>query len=191
MCHRRVARSLVLAFLLLLATAPRALAGPYLVPFIGFDFGQDSRCPDTSSCDNRTSNWGVTFGTANVLLGFEEEFAYAKDFFGPESVQSGSVLTLMSNLVIGPRIAFIRPFGVIGVGLMKTHVDLSLNDIATSDNSFGWDAGGGLEISGAHFGIRGDVRYFHGFQNVDLPLVPADGLKLDYGRATAGLVFRF
>jgi opacity protein-like surface antigen len=191
MCHRFVARTLALAALVLLTSAPRVLAGPYISPFVGFDFGQDSRCPSTSSCDNRTSNWGVTFGSSNVLLGFEEEFGYAKDFFGPESVQSGSLLTLMSNLVVGPRIAFVRPFGVIGIGLMKTHVDLSLNDIATSDTSFGWDVGGGLEISGAHFGIRGDVRYFHGFQDIEVPLVPVDGLKLDYGRATAGLVLRF
>jgi hypothetical protein len=48
---------------------------------------------------------------------------------------------------------------------------------------------------GRHFGIRGDVRYFHAFQDLFDDLEPLgisiEGRKLDYGRAAAAVVFAF
>ncbi len=188
---RIAARSFVLAVLLFLAATQSARAEGFISPFIGFNFGGDSTCPAAASCDQRTSNFGVGVGSSNTLFGFEEEFAYAKHFFGPDDVQVGSVLTLMSNLVVAPDFGVARPYAIIGVGVIKTHVDLTLTDIATSDISFGWNIGGGLELGGAHVGVRGDVRYIHGFQDVEGPGLPVKALKLDFGRAAAGIVFRF
>jgi opacity protein-like surface antigen len=180
----------VLAAIVFGAPSPARAAG-YISPFAGINFGGDSGCLAVTSCTDRTSTLGVAIGTSNVIFGFEEEFGYAKNFFGKDALQSTSVLTLMSNLMIGPRLGFVRPYGLIGAGIMKTRVELTLTDLTSGDTSFGWNIGGGLELSGAHFGVRGDVRYLHGVQDFTLPGLPVTDLKLDFGRASAGLVLRF
>jgi hypothetical protein len=177
--------------MLLCALPSLAHAQGYISPFLGVNFGGDAGCQTLSNCDDKSYNLGVALGTSNVLFGFEEEIAYSKDFFGDDPVQSTSVLTAMSNFVVGPHIGFVHPYGVIGLGIIKTRIELTLDDIVNSDTSLGWNIGGGLEISGRHIGIRGDVRYFHGFQDLDLVFVPVHDLKLDFGRAAAGLVLRF
>jgi opacity protein-like surface antigen len=182
---------LLLASCLVVTLPSLAHAQGYIAPFLGVNFGGDAGCQTLSDCEDKSYNLGVAVGTANVLFGFEEEFAYAKHFFGDDPLQSTSVLTAMSNFVVGPHIGMVRPYGLIGLGIIKTRVELTLSDIVDSDTSLGWNVGGGLEISGAHIGIRGDVRYFHGFQNLDLPIVSPAELKLDFGRAAAGVVLRF
>jgi hypothetical protein len=44
---------------------------------------------------------------------------------------------------------------------------------------------------GDHVGIRGDIRYFHTFQDLEFLGFELDGEKLDFGRAAAALVFKF
>jgi hypothetical protein len=183
-------RALLLAALLL--TVPSAArAQGYIAPFIGANFGGDAGCPSLSDCDDKNYNLGVALGASNVLLGFEEEIGYSKHFFGDDPLQSTSVLTVMSNVLVGPRIGFVRPYGLIGLGIVKTRVELTLSDFVNSDTGLGWNIGGGLELSGRHLGVRGDVRYFHGFQDLDVPFVDTPELKLDFGRASAALVLRF
>jgi opacity protein-like surface antigen len=156
---------------------------------VGFNFGGDAQCPEINSCEDRTTTWGVAVGTLGNVVGFEEEFAYSKNFFGEAPGLESSVLTLMSNLVIGPRIKFVRPYAVGGVGLIKTDFEFTpLNLLDTSNNSFGWDVGGGLMLGGRHVGVRGDVRYFHSFKDLEILGVSIGGdTKLDFGRATAAL----
>jgi len=175
----------------LLGGATSAMAQPYITPFVGYSFGGDAACP-TTACDENTSNVGVALGRSGTLVGFEQEFAYVRRFW-KDAQQQTNVLTLMSNLVVGPRIASVHPYVVAGAGLIKTRVDLTLTGLATSDTSLGWNVGGGLEISGAHVGIRADLRRLHAFHDLqDLPLpVPLSNLQLDFNRATVGVVLRF
>ena len=65
--------------------------------------------------------------------------------------------------------------------------------LLTSDNnSLGWDVGGGLMITVApHVAVRGDIRYFHAFQNMDFLGFTVNNTKLDFGRAAAALNFTF
>jgi hypothetical protein len=73
-------------------------------------------------------------------------------------------------------------------------VELSPGSVLTSDNNnFGWDIGGGVMILFArHFGVRGDLRYFHSFQDTTTVLgINLNGDTLDFGRASAALVFKF
>jgi hypothetical protein len=42
-----------------------------------------------------------------------------------------------------------------------------------------------------HVGVRGDLRYFHAFQDITFLGVAISKLKLDFGRASAGLVLQF
>lgn len=176
----------------LLGRATPACAQPYVTPFVGYSFGGDAAC-QTAGCDENTSNVGVALGRSGSFVGFEQEFAYVRRFW-QDTQQQTNVLTLMSNLVVGPRIGIVHPYAVAGAGLIKTRVDLTLTGLATSDTSLGWNIGGGLELSGAHLGVRIDLRRLHALQNLDelpLPLLPVTDLKLDFNRATAGLVLRF
>jgi opacity protein-like surface antigen len=139
-------------------------------------------------------NAGVAIGSLGSILGFEEEFAYAKNFFGDAPALSSSVLTLMSNLMVVPAIGPVHPYVLGGLGLIKTHVELTTSSVLTSDNDFGWDLGGGvILLFGGHLGVRGDIRYFHAFQNLTVPVAnfTISNPKLDFGRASAGLVVKF
>jgi opacity protein-like surface antigen len=86
----------------------------------------------------------------------------------------------------------VQPYWLIGLGLMKTHVDFSATTIENSENHFAWDTGGGLIIFfGRNVGVRGEIRYFHAFSDLDIIGIQIANTKLDYGRAAAGVVFRF
>ena len=182
----------LLAVTMLLAPRP-AVAQGFIAPFIGLDFGGDAKCPQISGCEDKTSNVGVAFGSLGPVLGFEEDFSYAKNFFGTAPGLSSSVLTLMSNLVIGPKIAIVRPYVAGGVGLIKAKVDFTTGSLLnTSNNGFGWDLGGGVIVGGKHAGIRGDIRYFHSFKELEVLGFSLGGdTKLDFGRASVGLFLGF
>jgi opacity protein-like surface antigen len=185
----------VASALTILAAAPgRALAADQFVnPFIGFDFGGDAGCPSISNCEDKKLNAGVSFGTMGAVLGFEEEFAYAKNFFGDAPGLDSSVLTVMSNVMLVPNVGPIRPYALVGLGLIKTHVSLTPSSVLTSDNnSLGWDIGGGVNFFfSQHAGLRGDVRYFHSFKDLNLLGLTLGDTKLDFGRASVGLIFKF
>ena len=175
--------------------AARPAAGPaFISPLIGSNFGGDAGCPEITGCEDKNLNLGVAVGSLGNVIGTELEFAYARDFFGETPGVSSSVLTLMGNVMLAPRFGPVQPYGLVGVGLIKTHVALEVADLLESDNNhFGWDVGGGLMVFFTdHVGVRGDIRYFHAFQ--DLTAIFGDvaqGTKLDFGRASASVVFRF
>ena len=172
----------------------RAHAEGFISPLIGFNFGGDAACPSVQGCEDKRLNFGVALGATGNVFGFEEEFAYARDFFGTAPSLKSSVLTVMSNFMLAPKIGPVRPYVLTGVGLIKTHVDFTTTSILTTDNNnFGWDIGGGVRITVApHVGVRGDLRYFHSFQDLE-PLGFSLGAnsKLDYGRAAAAVDFTF
>jgi opacity protein-like surface antigen len=183
-----------LTLALLLGAAGEARAEGFISPFIGYDFGGDANCPRLKDCEDKRLNAGLTLGVTGNVFGFEEEFAYAKDFFGTAPGLSSSVVTVMSNAMFIPKIGPVRPYVLAGLGLIKTHVEsLDPASIFTSDNNnFGWDVGGGLMISVApHIAVRGDIRYFHAFQDLQVLFTTLNGEKLDFGRASAAVVFRF
>jgi opacity protein-like surface antigen len=170
-----------------------AHAQGFISPLIGFNFGGDSGCPEITDCDDKRLNAGVSLGVIGSVFGFEEEFAYARDFFGDSPGFSSSVLTVMTNVMFVPDIGPIRPYVVGGLGLIKTKVELTPASLLTADNNhFGWDLGGGVMIFfGEHVGVRGDIRYFHSFQDLEVLGLSLGGTKLDFGRAAGALVFKF
>ena len=188
-----IATITLLTLVIALASAREASAQGYISPLIGFDFGGDSGCPEVTGCEDKHLNFGVALGTMNNVVGFEQEFAYADNFFGESPGASSSVLTVMSNFMIVPNLGPVRPYALVGLGLVKTHIELTPTSVLESDNNnFGWDIGGGLMIFfGDHFGIRGDIRYFHSFQDLEVLGFELDGEKLDFGRASAAVVFKF
>lgn len=181
-----------------MAIPATARAEGFISPLIGFNFAGNANCPSVQGCEDKRLNYGVSLGAAGSVFGFEEEFAFARDFFGTAPNLKSSVFTLMSNAMLAPKIGPVRPYVLAGVGLIKTHVDFTTTSLLTTDNtSFGWDIGGGVMVSVApHVAIRGDLRYFHTFQDLgfmgfSLSALPGANTKLDYGRAAAALNFTF
>jgi opacity protein-like surface antigen len=114
-----------------------------------------------TNCEDRNSNLGVSGGKLGGIGGVEFEFGYARNFFGETAGVDSNVLTLMTNVIVGPKIGAVRPFLLGGLGLIKSHVELTAGSLLDSSNNFGWNFGGGLMIMfGEHFGVRGDVRRF-------------------------------
>jgi opacity protein-like surface antigen len=173
--------------------APPAAAQTFISPFLGFDFGNDSSCPAITGCEDKNVNVGAGIGTLGGFFGLELDVSYAKDFFGAAPAFSSSVLTVMSNLIAGPQIGPVRPYATGGLGLIKSHIDFDVASLLeSSNNDFGWNIGGGVMIfPGEHVGIRGDIRHFHAFQDLEFLGFPLSDTKLDFGRASAALVFRF
>src|SRR5918993_1783452 len=128
----RVGAAALLTLMFVAAAPDTAGAQGFISPFIGFDFGGDSGCPEASDCEDKNSNIGVGFGTMGNVVGFEAELGYARNFFGEIPGGSSSVLTFMSNLMIGPKIGPVRPYVIGGLGLFKTHVALTAGGLLHS-----------------------------------------------------------
>ena len=190
---RATLRLAVIVTASVLLPAPAAQAQGFISPLAGFNFGGDSGCPELTGCEEKRLNAGVALGVLGSVFGFEEEFAYAKNFFGETPGVASSVLTVMTNVMFAPDIGPIRPYVVTGVGLIKTEIELTTESLLTVDNNhFGWNLGGGLMVFfGEHVGIRGDIRYFHAFQDLDVLGIPLGDTKLDFGRAAGALVLKF
>jgi opacity protein-like surface antigen len=184
---------IALSAALVAASATDARAQGFISPLIGYDFGGDASCPQISNCQDKRMNYGVALGTMGPIFGFEEEFAYAKDFFGTTPALNSSVFTAMSNVMIVPRIGPVRPYLLGGLGLIKSHADFTAVSLLTSDNnSFGWDMGGGvIALASSHVGVRGDIRYFHAFQDATIAGFIIQNPKLDFGRASVALIVTF
>ena len=195
MNKRLVGRLAIGIGVIMISTASQSRAQGFISPLIGYDFGSDamSTLNTVNSCQDKKVNVAVGFGAMGNIFGFEEEVAYAPDFFGTASGLTSSVLTLMSNPMLAPRIGPVRPYVLAGIGLIKTHVDLTTTSLFTTDNnSLGWDVGGGVMISVSdHLGVRGDLRYFRTFKDLTVQGFTLSSTTLNYGRASAGLVLKF
>ncbi len=194
---RFVLRSMLMAlavFTSTIAAPDQARAEGFISPLIGFNFAGDANCPAINGCQDKRLNVGVGLGALGHVFGVEEEFAYAHDFFGSAPNLKSSVLTVMSSAMLSPKIGPVRPYFLLGVGLIKTHVDFTTTSLLTTDNNnIGWDIGGGVMVSVApHIGVRGDIRYFHAFQDLGfVGFALGTGTKIDFGRAAAAIDFTF
>ena len=185
-------RLLVLAAIFVAVHASPARADGFISPFFGFNYGGDStNCTTLTSCDDKRLNWGVALGSTGGIFGFEEEFAYAPNFFGTTSGGDNAVLTLMSNVLVVIPAGPVQPYGLIGIGLVRPHAQLSASSIASDQNTLGWDVGGGVNVYFVHsVAIRGDVRHIRTLQDLTLGGFFTNA-PLDFWRASAGLTFRF
>ena len=183
----------ILAVALAAGAAGEVRAQGFVSPLVGYDFGGDSGCASVTTCQEKNLNVGVAVGALGSFLGFEEEFADARHFFGDAPGLTSSVVTLMSNVMVVPTIGPVRPYALAGVGLIKSHVSLTPSSLLTTDNNtVGWDVGGGLIVFlGEHVGVRGDLRHFHGLKDFAPLGVTVNGAKLDFGRVAAALVLKF
>ena len=194
MTVRRIVSAAMMALALIPATAR---ADTLLIPFWGVNFGGDSGKDFSNAVDAKRFNYGVSFAFMGAgIFGLEGDFAYSPDFFGKSDLGGSSVFTGTGNLVLGVPFGGqqgfgIRPYGVVGLGVMKASADFEDVD----ENSLTWDFGGGVMLFfGSRFGMRFDFRYFRTFDDVEIfgvEVVEDQPGKLDFTRSSIGFVFRF
>lgn len=198
--YSTVRRSLVLAACLVALTPGAARADGLIIPFIGVNFGGDSGQELGDAIDASQFNYGVSAAWMGAgVIGFEGDFGYHPDFFGKTDAGGSSVMTLSGNLLLGVPFGGqqgfgVRPYGLVGIGIIKPGGDAFDTIVEFSDNKIAWDFGGGVMIFfGSSAGIRGDIRYFRTFEASDFLDLDTGGEPgdLDFTRGTIGFVWRF
>ena len=196
MCFRR---TLAIGFFLMVLTPAAARADGFIVPFAGVNFGGNAGESLGDGADAKRFDWGTSFGwMGGGVFGFEGDIGYSPDFYGKTDLGGSSVLSLMGNVLLGVPFGGqqgfgVRPFGLVGIGVIRSDLE-SFDDLVGLDNTeVAWNFGGGvLVFFGSHVGIRGDVRYFRTFGDVDFgPIEVGDADAVDYTRGSIGLVLRF
>jgi hypothetical protein len=189
-------KTLILTGAMALVLAPiQARADGFVTPWVGSAFG--------SNINNGRTAIGVDAGGMGAgVIGGELDFGYSPSFFGTKSdFGNNTVINLMANVIVGAPVggqrgAGIRPYLVGGVGLLRTQIDGgTLAKVSSSDNMFGWDAGGGvMGYFNNHVGLRGDLRYLRGTHDLNdstgFNSVDFNGNKIHFWRASVGVVFR-
>jgi hypothetical protein len=190
--HQKVRLAVLVVGLAVVRPVPARAEG-FISPFFGRNFGNNESCPNLERCESKNSSWGVALGAMGDVVGFEEEISFSDQFFGEAPNLDSSVTSFMSNLMVIPKLGPIRPYAVIGLGLIMSRAKLETPAIElTNNNSIALDYGGGLGIFfGDHLGIRGDLRVFRTLQDLSLFGFTVDNTKLDYARVSGALVLKF
>jgi opacity protein-like surface antigen len=187
---QRVWTAVGVAFALVVAAPVGAQAQTFLTPYIGATFAEDAPTEKLST--------GVSLTFMGAVAGFELDVGYTPDFFDQEDdvalVADSNVTTIMGNLLIGVGAGPVRPYGAIGIGLLRSRLDFDdlFDDVDTND--WGMNVGFGvIGMVSERVGLRGDVRYFRSLED---PEVGDDDFDValgnfDFWRATGGVTFRF
>jgi hypothetical protein len=194
---RRALKAFILTAAVALVVAPtQARAEGYVTPWVGANWGSGN------NIDNGRAAFGVNAGGMGAgVIGGEVAFGYSPSFWGTQNdFGNNSVIDLMGNLIIGvpvggTRGAGIRPFVTAGVGLLRTQIDGgTLATVSSSNNMLGWNAGvGAMGFFNDHVGLRGDLRYTRGFEDLNTGNTVLDlsgNNSLHYWRLQAGVVIR-
>jgi hypothetical protein len=189
--QRRILIFTVSALILCAATPARAQT--FISPMVGVNFGGVSGCPAITDCTDQQRTISLSVGRFGSIFAAEAEAASTPDFFGDSPELSSNVLTLMGNVMLAPKVGPVRPYLLVGAGMMKTRFELrASNVLSLNDTALGYAAGGGIFVFfGDHVGLRGDVRYFHSFPDVTIVGITLPSEKLNYSRVGAAIVFQF
>jgi opacity protein-like surface antigen len=196
--RKLLTRTLGAGLLFVALTPAPAHADGMLIPFLGVNFAGDSGKELEDAIDASRFNWGVSFAyMGGGVLGLEGDIGYSPDFFGKTDLGGSSLLTVTGNILFG--IPFggqkgfgVRPYALVGLGLIRPRVDAFGDVLELDDSEAAWDFGGGVMIFfGTNVGLRGDLRYFRTFSDVDFGPSFTFTDKVDFARASAGLILRF
>jgi hypothetical protein len=174
----------------------QARAEGYITPWVGANWGSD--------LTNGRAAFGVTAGgMGGGIFGGEVNFGYSPSFFGTQNdFGHNTVIDLMGNVIVGIPIggsykqpSAVKPFVTAGVGLLRTQIDGgTLGKVSSSNNMWGWNAGGGvMGYFNEHVGLRGDIRYLRGFEDLATGnnVIDLNGNnQLHFWRISGGVVLR-
>ena len=182
-----------------LAPAP-ARADVLFIPFFGVNLGGDSGKEFSEAFESNQFNWGASISfMGGGVFGVEGDFGFSPDFYGKTDAGGSNALTMTGNLILG--IPFggqqgfgVRPYGLVGAGLLRSKSDFGTDVAEIDENSVTWSLGGGvLLFFGTSAGLRFDVRYFRTFDDLEvlgIPIAQSPG-KVDFTRTSLGFVLRF
>jgi opacity protein-like surface antigen len=210
MMFRKVVLASLLAIAVSAAAPAKASADWLFTPFIGMNWGASVTFNDEFGDFDDEFEKRVTYGASLAwmgagIAGFEIDFGYSPNFFelteGDADFDYGdnNLTTLMANLTLGAPIGGqsgigLRPYASGGVGIIRTRVDNPGDLFEVNSNNWGFNAGAGVAgFFSDNVGIRGDVRYFRAFDDIededdDLDITLGD---LRFWRGTVGITFRF
>jgi len=192
---KSLGRILVCSGVLLLLPVT-ASAQAQLTLFVGGNFGGSTDVAlDESIRDASQLDFGARLGLfTGGLFSLEFEYGHTPNFYGKGTVfDSSSVRTFMGSLALGFPAGPVRPYLVLGVGMIKRTVEYAPGQGpgSVTDSRAAYDIGGGLSIFfSQHVGINGDFRYFRNFTAGNVILDGAND-KFNYARATIGVTFKF
>jgi hypothetical protein len=200
-----VVRAIWIVTALLLATPHAAAAEWQFKPFLGVTFG-GSITPATLDLDFAAGKPNVVYGGSVTLLGeifgVDVDFGHAPGFFetGDLSrsplVSRSSTTTLTGNVVVAVprRIAqyTLRPYFVVGGGLIRAHIEDVFGALPLSDNMVGLDVGGGVTgFLTNRIGLSWEIRHF-GKAGGGAGMVPSGQADdISFWRASMALAFRY
>ena len=210
MMFRRVVLASFLAIVVSAAAPAKASADWLFTPFIGMNWGASVTFNDEFGDFDDEFEKRVTYGASLAwmgagIAGFEIDFGYSPNFFeltegdGDFDYGDNNLTTLMANLTLGAPIGGqsgigLRPYASGGVGIIRTRIDNPGDLFEVNSNNWGFNAGAGVAgFFSDNIGIRGDVRYFRAFDDIeddddDLDIRLGD---LRFWRGTVGITFRF
>ena len=199
MASTRVIAAAIAAVAITLAPTP-ARADGFFIPFFGVNFGGDSGRQFSEAFETSQWNWGASLGyMGGGIFGFEGDFGYSPNFYGKTEAGGSHAITATGNLLLGVPFGGqsgfgVRPYGLVGVGVLNSGSDFGTSAVDIGENSVTWSAGGGVMVFfGSAVGIRGDLRYFRTFDDMEFlgfELGQSAG-KVDFTRGSLGLVLRF
>ena len=177
-----------------------ARADTLLIPFFGVNFGGDSGRKLSEAFETNQFNWGASLAFMGAgIFGLEGDIGFSPDFYGKTDAGGSSALTATGNLILGipfggQRGFGIRPYGLVGAGVIKSKSDFGSGIAEIDENNLTWSAGGGvLLFFGTRAGVRFDARYFRTFDDLEILgfALPQSAGKVDFTRGSVGVVLRF
>lgn len=210
MSVRRLFMGGCLALLMTVMTPAKASADWLFTPFVGFNWGSSVNFNgDLGDFDDefeKRANFGASIAWMGAgIAGFEIDFSYTPNFFelteGDADFDYGdnNLTTLMANVTVGAPIGGqsgggIRPYASGGVGIIRTNIENAGDLFDVDSTNWGFNLGAGVTgFFSDNVGIRGDIRYFRSFEDIeddidDLDIRLGD---LKFWRGSVGVTFRF
>lgn len=185
----RLRYPVVLMFLFVSILASTVQAEVILTPFAGKAWG--------GTLDSSRTTYGGSIGfLGGGVFGFEGEFAYVKDFYSAlqiqDAVSSNRVQSLSGNLMVAIPASSVRLYGSGGLSLLRPALVSRTGFVVVDEDKIGFNVGGGLLLFfSQHVGLRGDLRYFRTFGDVQSGNQAVTLGTLDYWRGIGGLTFKF
>ena len=197
-----------LVLIAFVAAPTKASADWLITPFTGWNWGGTANFSDAPGFEDKFEqrvNFGASFGYMGAgVIGWELDFGFSPNFFentvgeGDFGFGDSNVTTVMGNILLGIPVGGqtgpgFRPYGVGGIGIIKSRIGDAgdLFEVSASDWGFNLGAGAMFFFSD-RFGLRGDLRYFRSLEDNE-PDDEFDVALADFRfwRGTVGVTFRW
>jgi hypothetical protein len=191
-------RIIALAVAFAVVNPVSASADWFITPFLGIKFASSTSIVDL---EQGASNPKMTLGVSATILsdrilGIEGELGYSPRFFErsgtSDLIARSNVTTLFGNVVFAvPRAITrdsLRPYAVVGVGLIHVGIDDSLGILTVDTNLLGIGIGGGaLGRLTSRTSVRFDVRHIRNLAPANEAVLDFGTTRIKYWRATVGV----